>query len=144
MVLNDILQDVNEVQKSTFISESTIESWITKKSAKKIKKTNRNGFEYVYAEGNLSFPDNKFKPSRTIITSELQKTPSRTSHVIEQNNKLRKLTPIELERLNGFPENHTKSDQITDTKRGFLMGNALVVGVVEKIGKSLIEVYHNE
>ena len=34
-----------------------------------------------------------------------------------------------------FPDNHTEG--ITDKKRGFLMGNALVCGIVEKIGNEL-------
>ena len=50
-------------------------------------------------------------------------------------NKYRRLTPIELERLNMFPDNHTLG--VSDTKRAFLMGNALVVGVIEKLGKEL-------
>ena len=36
-----------------------------------------------------------------------------------------------------FPDDHTKLEGITDAKRAFFMGNALVVGVVKKIGKSL-------
>ena len=36
-----------------------------------------------------------------------------------------------------FPDNHTKLEGITDTKRAFFMGNALVVGVIEKIGEEL-------
>ncbi len=36
-----------------------------------------------------------------------------------------------------FPDNHTNIDGITDTKRAFFMGNALVVGVIEKIGEEL-------
>ena len=50
---------------------------------------------------------------------------------------LRRLTPVELERLNMFPDNHTKLESISDTKRAFFMGNALVVGVIEKIGAAL-------
>jgi DNA (cytosine-5)-methyltransferase 1 len=38
-----------------------------------------------------------------------------------------------------FPDNHTKLDGITPAKRAFFMGNALVVGVVEKLGKALAE-----
>jgi len=34
-----------------------------------------------------------------------------------------------------FPDNHTEG--CTDIKRAFLMGNALVIGVIEKIGKEL-------
>ena len=36
-----------------------------------------------------------------------------------------------------FPDDHTKLNGISDTKRAFFMGNALVVGVVEKIGREL-------
>ena len=51
---------------------------------------------------------------------------------------------MELERLNMFPDNHTKLDGITNTKRAFFMGNALVVGIVERIGKELIEKIKDE
>lgn len=71
------------------------------------------------------------------MSGEGGKSPSRFKHVVEQNGKLRRLTPIELERLNMFPDNHTKLEGITDTKRAFFMGNALVVGIVEKLGKEL-------
>jgi DNA (cytosine-5)-methyltransferase 1 len=36
-----------------------------------------------------------------------------------------------------FPDNHTLNDVVSDSKRAFLMGNALVVGVVELIGAEL-------
>ena len=88
----------------------------------------------------MTFPDDLNKASRTIITSEGGNTPSRFKHVISDKNGLRRLTPIELERLNMFPDNHTKLKGITDTKRAFLMGNALVVGVIEKIGNELYKV----
>ncbi len=73
--------------------------------------------------------------SRTIITAEGGSSASRFKHVIFVNNKYRRLTPIELERLNMFPDNHTLG--VSDTKRAFLMGNALVIGVIEKLGKEL-------
>jgi len=87
----------------------------------------------------MSFPDSLEKPSRTIITGEGGQAPSRFKHVIKQRNKYRRLTPVELERLNMFPDNHTKLDGITDSKRAFFMGNALVVGVIEKIGSTLLK-----
>ena len=83
----------------------------------------------------MAFPDALDKPARTIITSEGGVTPSRFKHIIFQDGKYRRLTPIELERCNMFPDNHTEGK--TDTKRAFFMGNALVVGVVEKIGLEL-------
>jgi DNA (cytosine-5)-methyltransferase 1 len=43
---------------------------------------------------------------------------------------------VELERLNMFPDGHTAG--VSDTWRAFFMGNALVVGVVERIGRELL------
>ena len=85
----------------------------------------------------MNFPDLLDLPSRTIITSEGGKSPSRFKHVVEQKGKYRRLTPIELERLNMFPDNFTNVEVVNNTKRAFLMGNALVVGIIEKIGVSL-------
>ena len=86
----------------------------------------------------MNFPDSKNEPSRTIITGEGGASPSRCKHVIEESKGVfRRLTPIELERLNMFPKNHTLHQNVSDTKRAFFMGNALVVGVIEKIGQSL-------
>ena len=78
-------------------------------------------------------PDSLDKPSRTIITGEGGSAPSRFKHVIQTSNgRLRRLTPVELERLNMFPDNHTSG--VPDGRRAFLMGNALVTGVVERVG----------
>ena len=88
----------------------------------------------------MIFPDPTDEPSRTIITGEGGSTPSRFKHVIEESKGVyRRLAPIELEKLNMFPADHTKHKQISDVKRAFFMGNALVVGVVEKIGIQLIK-----
>jgi len=86
----------------------------------------------------MIFPDPLDKPSRTIITGEGGKSPSRFKHVINTKKGPRRLTPIELERLNMFPDNHTNLEGVNDTKRAFFMGNALVVGVIERISKQLM------
>ena len=49
----------------------------------------------------------------------------------------RRLTPLELERLNMFPDNHTLLEGVSNNMRAFLMGNALVIGIVTKIGKEI-------
>jgi DNA (cytosine-5)-methyltransferase 1 len=98
-----------------------------------------SGFEYNYAEGAMIFPDDLNKPSRTIITSEGGASPSRFRHVVKTKFGLRRLTPLELERLNMFPDNFTKLEDVSNSRRGFLMGNALVVGIVKKIGDQLIK-----
>lgn len=85
----------------------------------------------------MSFPDPQDKPSRTIITGEGGSGPSRFKHVVQtESGRFRRLTPIELERLNMFPDNHTEGT--SDMRRAFLMGNALVTGIVEKIGAVLL------
>ena len=91
----------------------------------------------------MIYPDALDNASRTIITGEGGKSPSRFKHVVDSDRGLRRLTPIELERLNMFPVNHTKLDNITDSKRAFFMGNALVVGVIQKIGEELNKQINN-
>ena len=136
VTLGDILQN-GAVAAPFFIEEKDKEKWIYLKGAKKIERTSKNGHTYMYSEGGMKYPDALDTASRTIVTGEGGKTPSRFKHVILSDRGLRRLTPIELERLNMFPDNHTKLEGISDVKRAFFMGNALVVGVVEKIGKAL-------
>ncbi|WP_240007043.1 DNA (cytosine-5-)-methyltransferase [Pseudaquidulcibacter saccharophilus] len=137
--LSDILLDGN-VPEKYYINEQDLHIWKYLKGAKKEKRINKaSGFEYNYAEGGMVFPDALDKPSRTIITGEGGSAPSRFKHIIEdKTGRLRRLTPIELERLNMFPDNHTA--EASDVRRAFLMGNALVTGVIEKIAASILEV----
>ncbi len=128
------------VPKEYYINNDHLEKWLYLKGPKNEKRVNKaSGFEYNYAEGGMVFPDPLDKPSRTIITAEGGSAPSRFKHVIKgPDGRLRRLTPIELERLNMFPDNHTKG--ASDAKRAFFMGNALIVGIIEKIGKALIKI----
>ncbi|APA64259.1 DNA cytosine methyltransferase [Maribacter sp. 1_2014MBL_MicDiv] len=135
-VLADVLQN-GEVTPDFFIDDKDKEKWEYLKGAKTIERKSQDGFVYKYSEGGMIYPDALDNASRTIITGEGGKSPSRFKHVIISDRGLRRLTPIELERLNMFPDNHTKLEGITDTKRAFFMGNALVVGVIEKIGEEL-------
>ena len=137
-VLGDILQK-GEVSSEFFIDENDKPKWEYLKGAKKENRKTKNGFEYNYTEGAMIYPDALDNASRTIITGEGGKSPSRFKHVVKTSRGLRRLTPIELEKLNLFPINHTKLDNITDAKRAFFMGNALVVGIVEKLGFCLHE-----
>lgn len=136
--LGDVLLPNKEVSKEFFVN-GDMEKWKYQKGAKKEERTTAEGFTYSYSEGSMVFPDALDKASRTIVTGEGGSTPSRFKHVVEVRKKLRRLTPIELERLNMFPDNHTKHADITDTKRAFFMGNALVVGIVEGLGKALLK-----
>lgn len=59
--------------------------------------------------------------------------------------RIRRLTPRECERLQGFPDDWTlipwQNRMMSDTQRYKMMGNAVTVNVIEAIGKRIIESY---
>lgn len=133
------------VPEEYIISDEELERWKYEKGAKKIERVSKEGYKYLFSEGGMSFPDSLDMPSRTIITGEGGSSPSRFKHVVKmQNGKYRRLLPVELERLNMFPDNHTLLPGVSDGRRAFLMGNALVCGIVEQIGKSLYSFIYDE
>ena len=137
ITLGDILIDEADVPKEFYINNEELEKWKYHKGAKSFDRVNKtSGHTYKYSEGKMSFPDHLDRASRTIITGEGGASASRFKHVVCVKGRHRRLTPIELERLNMFPDNHTEG--VLDTKRAFLMGNALVIGIVERIGRVLL------
>lgn len=143
--LGDILVDEEFVPEEFYISDEELPKWRYEKGAKKINRISKEGYEYVFSEGGMAFPDYLDKPSRTIITGEGGVAPSRFKHVVQTpSGRYRRLIPIELERLNMFPDNHTYHPEVSDGRRAFLMGNALVCGVVEIVGKSLYRTIYGE
>lgn len=135
--LGSVLVPFNEVDKSFHIGTAEEAVWKKKKGGMAEERVTDKGFSYVYRQGKMAFPDSLDKPSRTIVTEEGGARPSRFKHVVLQEGVLRRLVPVELERLNMFPDNHTEG--VSDVKRAFLMGNALVTGVVTRIGELLLE-----
>jgi len=138
--LGDILQPDSEIAETFYVPTSQLQEWKYLKGAKSIERVHKgSGAQYKYSEGSMAFPDLLTNPSRTILTGEGGTSPSRFKHIIKTKNGYRRLTPIELERLNGFPDDWTQFNQIgeivSDTKRAFFMGNALVVGLIEMVGK---------
>ncbi len=134
--LGDFIEEEKNVSEEFFIDGKYLEQWKKLKGSKSEMRKSKSGHEYKYSEGAMAFPDLLDKPSRTIVTGEGGSSPSRFKHIIKtKSGKYRRLMPIELERLNMFPENHTKG--APDVKRAFIMGNALVVGVIKKLGISL-------
>jgi DNA (cytosine-5)-methyltransferase 1 len=136
-LLGDVLEE--HVPQDFYIDPKDEDKWQYLKGSKTIERKSPQGYTYKYSEGGMVYPDALDRPSRTIVTGEGGKSPSRFKHVIGTEKGLRRLTPLELERLNTFPENHTKLDGITDTKRAFFMGNALVVDIVKRLGEYLYE-----
>ena len=138
---------INEelVPEEFFISEEELPKWEYEKGAKKIERVSKEGFKYIFSEGGMAFPDYLDQPSRTIITGEGGTAPSRFKHVVKtESGRYRRLLPIELERMNMFPDNHTLHPEVSDGRRAFLMGNALVCGIVQEIGRSLYQFIYDE
>lgn len=146
MTLGGNLVDEELVPEEFFIPENEVAKWEYEKGAKKIERISKEGYKYIFSEGGMAFPDYLDRPSRTIITGEGGSAASRFKHVVlTPSGRYRRLIPIELERLNMFPDNHTLHPDVSDGRRAFLMGNALVCGVVQNIGKSLYRfIYEKE
>ena len=110
--------------------------WDYLKGAKKIPRKSANGHEYIFSEGPIAFPDPWNKPGRTMLTSE--STLNRSTHVVSDpgTGRLRLLTPVEAERLQGFDDEWTNTG-MPDRMRYFCMGNALVVPMITRMGKVL-------
>ncbi|MGE5228086.1 MAG: DNA (cytosine-5-)-methyltransferase [Planctomycetaceae bacterium] len=121
-----------------FIPASQVDRWAYLKGPKNEQRTAANGHTYIYSEGGVAFPEPLDQPSRTILTGEGGSSPSRFKHVVAtEDGRLRRLTPVELERLDGFPDGWTEG--MPDGRRAFMMGNALVVGLVARVGDALAE-----
>lgn len=129
----------NNVDEKYYISKDKLQKWEYLKGAKKIQRVSKSGYEYTYSEGAITYPDSLDNPARTMLTSE--GTINRSSHVIEdpQTKRLRILTPIETERINGFDDDWTDSG-MPERMRYFCMGNALVVPMITRMGKVLDEI----
>jgi DNA (cytosine-5)-methyltransferase 1 len=138
-VLADVLEPAEDVPAQFFVDGDDLEKWRFLKGAKSLTRISRStGMEYTYDEGAIPFPDDVDGPSRTILTGEGGATASRFKHLIRtEDGRFRRLTPRELERLDGFPGDWTTG--MSDGKRAFMMGNALVVGLVEKVADELIK-----
>lgn len=135
--LGDVLSPENEVPENYFIDNSQLSRWEYLKGSKREERVNKyTGQTYFYSEGSMAFPDLLTNPSRTILTGEGGASPSRFKHIIKVGERYRRLVPDELDQLQGFPKGWTNTG-MSDNNRAFCMGNALVVGVVNRIGKEI-------
>ncbi len=172
ITLGDIMED-GEIDKTFFIPEAKLyytspdihhsdetrmqlepekrKTWQYIKGAKKINRKAANGHEYVFSEGAVPMIDEYDKPARTMLTSEGGF--SRTTHIVrdKQTGAIRLLTPVEMERIQGFPSNWTEECLVDGekvemplTKRRFMMGNALVVNLIKQMEPLLDEIISGE
>ena len=135
ITLGDIVEK-DGVDSHYFLTDSQRKKYEYLRGSKKIPRKDKNGFEYMYAEGAMSPYDDLSLPARTMLTSE--GTTNRSTHIIKdpKEGKLRILTPVECERINQFPDNWTDSG-MPEKRRYFMMGNALVCGIIKKIGNQI-------
>lgn len=147
--MSDIAQ--KRVDEGYYISQEDMSSWTYMKGSKKIPRKSKSGHEYVFSEGPIAFPDPLDRPARTMLTSE--GTKNRSTHVIADpgTGRLRLLTPIETERIQGFDDDWTKISLMNGKEvemparmRRFCMGNALVVPMITRMGKVLDKIIENE
>lgn len=141
ITLGQILQ--SNVADKYYISNEKMPKWTYLKGAKKIPRKSADGHEYIFSEGPIAFPDPWNRPGRTMLTSE--STLNRSTHVVSDpaTGKLRLITPVEAERLQGFDDEWTNSG-MPDRMRYFCMGNALVVPMITRMGKVLDEILESE
>jgi DNA (cytosine-5)-methyltransferase 1 len=139
VVLGSVLE--RGVDKRFYIPKDDIRRWDYLKGAKAEKRRAAGGFEYAYTEGPLPFPDPLDRPSRTVLTDEGGLSPSRFKHVVSdpETNELRTLTPVEVERLDTFPDGWTDTG-MPERSRYFCLGNAVVVDLVSRMGSRLREI----
>ncbi len=137
--LGDILEPVDAVPEQYIVTDADLPRWEYLKGAKREQRFHKgSGTPYFYVEGPIPYPDRTDWPARTILTGEGGRTPSRFKHLIElEDGRFRRLTPRELERLNGFPDDWTDTG-MPEGRRAFMMGNALVVGLIERVGAELM------
>ena len=134
ITLGKILQTT--VDDKFYITNEKMPKWTYLKGAKKIPRKSADGHEYTFSEGPIAFPDPWDRPGRTMLTSE--STLNRSTHVVSdlETGRLRLLTPVEAERLQGFDDEWTNTG-MPDRMRYFCMGNALVVPMITRMGRVL-------
>lgn len=130
LIPNEELGEPSTLDHDRDVEEGLTGTWRYLKGSKKVPRG-----RYHYAEGAVAFPEPLDRAARTVLTAEGGRSPSRFKLVVQQEGIYRRLTPVELERLNMFPDGWTEG--MSDGRRAFMVGNALVVGIVERIGREI-------
>lgn len=131
------------LESDLYLNQTLIKKYEYLRGSKKIKRKDSNGYEYFYSEGSMSPYDSLDLPARTMLTSE--GSTNRSTHIIKDptSDKLRILSPIECERINQFPDNWTNTD-MPNKRRYFIMGNALVCGIIARLGQGISSIIDKE
>jgi len=113
ILLEDILED--EVDEKYYINNKTKDRLETNIRTKK--------------EIAGTVQTNGFHSDMTLV--RVDNNPKSFSHYYKMKSNVRRLTPLEAERLQGFPDNWTKG--LSDTQRYKTLGNAVTVNVITSV-----------
>ncbi|WP_028043463.1 DNA (cytosine-5-)-methyltransferase [Candidatus Stoquefichus massiliensis] len=140
--LKDILDKQSDLEKY-ILTQKQINQFKELRDSKKKERTRPDGSKYIYSEGAMSPYDSLDLPGRTMLTSEA--SINRSTHIIfdEKLHKLRFITPIEAERMQEFPDDWTKTD-MPEKRRYFMMGNALVTGIIAQLEYFISDIVNDE
>lgn len=100
---------------------------------------NCNETDFLVAKPLLGSNQRNDEETETMVAipiNEVAANPS-NQHGVGTGMQVRRLTPTECERLQGFPDGHTEG--YADSTRYKMMGNAVTVSVAEWIGKRIAE-----
>ncbi|WP_032118903.1 DNA (cytosine-5-)-methyltransferase [Clostridium celatum] len=131
--LRDMLQPDNTVDSKYILSDSEVEKQRHAKSAKVWEKSGNK-------MGNMAFPDNLDKPSRTLTANSSGREMMVIGFEVDGVQKFRKLTSLEYWKLQGFSEddyNRAVEAGVPETQLKKQAGNAVTVNVIREIGNRL-------
>jgi DNA (cytosine-5)-methyltransferase 1 len=104
----------------------------TEKGREERRKNQKNGKDYTpFSDGHREIIPVEGKPVGSLTSQAIAK-----DSLIGNYTQIRRLTPIECERLQGFPDNWTAG--VSDTQRYKCLGNAVTTNVITEIGKRLV------
>ena len=147
--LSDILQKPEEIGEEFFLSEKTINRMMeySDKSVKPLLADTQQIQAVVQLSPSLEsggkqpYQQNRVYSDKGIVPALCQ---GKSDLNIKDNYRIRRLTPIECERLQGFPDNHTSKGiydgevkEMSNTQRYKQCGNAVTVDVVQAIANKL-------
>ena len=108
-----------------------------------VKSATSRGYEEAVEGDSINYSNPNSETRRGRVGKGVAQTLDTSCNQAVIDNNIRRLTPIECERLQGFPDNWTeygKSGKISDTQRYKMCGNAVTVDVVEAVAKNIIKV----
>ena len=128
ILLKDILE--TNVDSKYYFDDEKLAKVVYAKGKKEVKR-NYDGFEFVYKEGAIPFPNDPNKKANCLISSQS----NRTINVVKDDKGYRKLTPLECERLQTVSDNYTSV--VSDSQRYKQLGNGFTIDVIAHLIKNI-------